>query len=319
MRTTQKVKSSKNFILFGIITCAIIYFAGSIYLSVFNTAIAAEVKLAWDSSVGQEVIGYNIYYGTSSRNYDAVVDAGNNTSFTVFDLAEHQTYHFAVTAYDLQGNESSFSDELVWSPNSTTNDDILNFCPDISITRAQVAVFIERTVYGGDFIPSPATGIFSDVVPDYWAAEWIEQFYNDGLSKGCHTAPLMYCPENAVSRSEMAVFLLRTLHGQDYSPPPATGFFTDVPETYWAADWVEQLYAEGISTGCGDNPLRYCPEASITRSEMAVFLLRTLHGQDYSPPPAEGFFADVPKTHWAAAWIEKLYSDGITMGCSASP
>ena len=73
----------------------------------------------------------------------------------------------------------------------------------------------------------------------------------------------------------MAIFLLRSKHGSSYTPPDAIGIFADVPVTYWAANWIEQLYIEGITGGCASGPLRYCPEASVTRAQMAVFIVRT--------------------------------------------
>jgi len=138
-----------------------------------------------------------------------------------------------------------------------------------------MAVFIEWGMNNKDFSPPDPVGIFVDVPTNYWAAGWIEQFYQDGVTKGCNSDPLFYCPEQQVTRSEMAVFLLRTIYNSSYSPPKATGIFTDVPLGYWAADWIEQLYFEGITTGCGDNPLRFCPDTSVTRAQMAAFLVRT--------------------------------------------
>jgi len=84
-----------------------------------------------------------------------------------------------------------------------------------------------------------------------------------------------YCPDNTVTRAEMAVFLLRAKYGADYTPPAVdsgTGF-SDVPADYWAAAWIKQLAAEGITGGCATN--LYCPESPVTRAEMAVFLVRT--------------------------------------------
>jgi hypothetical protein len=112
----------------------------------------------------------------------------------------------------------------------------------------------------------------------------------------------------------MAVFLLRAKHGPTYNPPTATGTaFTDVPKTYWAAAWIEQLSREGVTGGCGGS--KYCPDTIVTREQMAVFLLRARHGASYAPPAATGMFTDVPKTYWAAAWIEQLAREGITGGC----
>jgi len=58
-------------------------------------------------------------------------------------------------------------------------------------------------------------------------------------------------------------------------PPTATGIFADVPPGYFAIDWIEDLYARGITAGCGTNPLRYCPDQAVPREQMAAFLVRT--------------------------------------------
>ena len=159
----------------------------------------------------------------------------------------------------------------------------------------------------------PST-IFADVPATYWAWNYIERLYNAGITGGCGSSPLTYCPEDTVTRAQMAVFLLRGEHGSTYTPPNASGtVFSDVPSTYWAANWIEQLASEGITSGCGTGV--YCPETSVTRAQMAVFLLRAKHGSAYIPPAATGVFTDVPADYWAAAWIEQLAAEGITSGC----
>jgi hypothetical protein len=161
--------------------------------------------------------------------------------------------------------------------------------------------------------------LFVDVPAGYWAEEFIYKIYNAGITAGCSQNPLRYCPENRVTRAQMAIFIGRGKYGSSFTPPPATGIFGDVPVSYWAADWIEQFYNDGITSGCGQNPLRYCPESSVTRAQMAVFLLRAKHGSSYTPPPASGIFADVPVTYWVADWIEQLYQEGITAGCAQNP
>ena len=158
-----------------------------------------------------------------------------------------------------------------------------------------------------------------DVPPDHWAYDAIYKIYNAGITKGCSVDPLLYCPDKAVSKAAMAVFLLRSLHGGDYTPPPATGIFTDVDVNKWFAPWIEQLYKEGITKGCSASPLMYCPDRDVSKASMALFLLRAKYGSGYIPPVASGIFTDVPLSHWGADWIEKLYNDGITKGCSADP
>jgi hypothetical protein len=140
-----------------------------------------------------------------------------------------------------------------------------------------MAVFLLRGIHGSTYSP-PAVGAstgFSDVPTDYWAAPWIKQLAAEGITAGCGNNN--YCPESAVSRAEMAVFLLRSKHGAGYNPPAvgtSTGF-SDVDPAYWAAAWIKQLVAEGIATGCGAST--YCPADPVTRAQMAVFLVRTFN------------------------------------------
>jgi len=146
------------------------------------------------------------------------------------------------------------------------------YCPLDPVTRAQMAVFIERGINGANFRPPPANGTaFNDVTVGGFAAEFIEQFSRDGITAGCGNGN--YCPHDSVSRAQMAVFLLRAEHGSGFSPPNATGVFQDVPFDHWAAPWIEQLAAEGITSGCGADT--YCPDDPVTRDQMAVFLVRT--------------------------------------------
>jgi len=75
----------------------------------------------------------------------------------------------------------------------------------------------------------------------------------------------------------MAIFLLRAKYGAGYTPPSVgadTGF-ADVATDYWAAAWIKQLAAEGITGGCGNG--NYCPDTAVTRAQMAVFLVKTFN------------------------------------------
>jgi photosystem II stability/assembly factor-like uncharacterized protein len=151
----------------------------------------------------------------------------------------------------------------------------LFYCPEATVTRAQMAVFLGRGIHGPSYTPPGAgndTG-FGDVPSEHWAAAWIKQLAVDGITGGCGGGN--YCPEAAVTRAQMAVFLLRSHYAVSYSPPDVgagTGF-GDVPSVYWAAAWIKQLVTEGITTGCGGG--NYCPEEPVTRAQMAVFLVRT--------------------------------------------
>ncbi len=147
-----------------------------------------------------------------------------------------------------------------------------NYCPNNPVTRAQMAVFLERGMRGSSFSPPPATGTrFLDVPANAFAAAFIEQLAADGITGGCGGGN--YCPNNLVTRAQMAVFLLRAANGAGFVPPPATGVFSDVPPGSFAANFIEQLAADGITGGCGGG--NFCPGAPVTRAQMAVFLVRT--------------------------------------------
>lgn len=73
--------------------------------------------LLWDANPASDnVTGYRIYHGLSSRAYDGVIDVGN---VTIYSLTMHfvptKPVYFAVTAYNADGLESDFSDEVTYT------------------------------------------------------------------------------------------------------------------------------------------------------------------------------------------------------------
>jgi hypothetical protein len=151
-----------------------------------------------------------------------------------------------------------------------------NYCGAAPVSRAQMAVFLLKAKLGNAYVPPPATGTrFVDVPIGSFAADWIEDLAGRGITAGCGDGT-RYCPDDPVSRAEMAVFLLKTLLGLAYAPPPATGkIFDDVAADSFAADWIEDLFARGITGGCSEAPPLFCPDAPNTRGQMAVFLTLT--------------------------------------------
>jgi hypothetical protein len=75
----------------------------------------------------------------------------------------------------------------------------------------------------------------------------------------------------------MAVFLLKAKNGASFTPPAvgASTGFTDVPVDAFAAAFIKQLVADGITSGCGIGI--YCPNDSVTRAQMAVFLVKAFN------------------------------------------
>ena len=165
---------------------------------------------------------------------------------------------------------------------------------------------------------------FSDVPVPEWSWQYIENIFARGITTGCALNPLRYCPDRAVTRGEMAVFILRALNVDAlayYAPGEgAANPFVDVPAAgkLWMEPWIAQFYKDELTTGCAVNPMRYCPERSVTRAEMAVFLLRARG----IAPVDDGInpFVDVPVPgkEWMEPWIVTFYNEGYTTGCGTS-
>ena len=117
---------------------------------------------------------------------------------------------------------------------------------------------------------------FADVPVDHTFWAQIEAFYTAGITTGCGFGPLIFCPQNPATRAAMAVYLLRAKYGADYTPPAASHFFADLPVAgkEWMEPWVDQMYREGITSGCGFSPLIFCPETAVKRQAAAAFIVR---------------------------------------------
>lgn len=79
-----------------------------------------SVVMSWNHNSDPAIAGYRIYYGTASGNYSQNITLGNTTSVTIMGLTGGITYYFAVTAYNIEGLESAFSDEIVYVPGLAT-------------------------------------------------------------------------------------------------------------------------------------------------------------------------------------------------------
>jgi hypothetical protein len=155
---------------------------------------------------------------------------------------------------------------------------------------------------------------FTDVPTAHLFYKPVETIFHNGVTGGCGGTG--FCPDQLVTRAQMAVFLLKGKLGSTYVPPLASGTrFTDVAFADFAAGWIEELASRGITSGCGNG--KYCPGDPVTRASMAVLLLRMEHGPAYSPPAAVGTFSDVPASDPFAKWVEQLAREGITGGCGS--
>lgn len=96
------------------------------------------------------------------------------------------------------------------------------------------------------------------------------------------------------------------------SAPFQTSGFADVPVTNPFYTEITNIAFRGITVGCGGG--NYCPVASVTREQMAAFIMRSL-GEFNPPTPPSQRFLDVPPSNPFYAFIDRLAALGITVGC----
>ena len=146
------------------------------------------------------------------------------------------------------------------------------FCPDDPVKRWAVAVWLVRAIDGED--PQPMSeSRFADVDDDEWWMPYAERLADLGVTMGCRTNPLSFCPNEAVSRAQMASFLVRAFRLKRAAPAG----FTDTKGNHHESN-IDALSASGITLGCRTSPLRFCPGASVSRGQMASFINRGLNG-----------------------------------------
>jgi hypothetical protein len=134
-----------------------------------------------------------------------------------------------------------------------------------------------------------------------------------GITAGCGAGN--YCPDASVTREQMAAFLVRA-KGEFNPPNPASQRFTDVPPQNPYSNFIDRMAVLQITQGCSASPPLYCPGSSVTREQMAAFIIRALHAPGYvPPPPASQRFTDVPPSNPFYAYIEEMAVRGITLGC----
>jgi hypothetical protein len=176
-----------------------------------------------------------------------------------------------------------------------------------SLTAIFAALLLVSAAVTASADPSQPGGTFVDDDGNVHEGS-IEAIASEGITQGCNPpANDRFCPDRAVSRGEMAAFLVRAL---DLPAGPA-GRFVDDDDSIFRAD-VEALAAAGITLGCNP-PIndRFCPDEPVERGEMAAFIVRAMR----LPPGPAGRFVDDDASVFEAD-IEALAEAGITLGCN---
>ena len=143
------------------------------------------------------------------------------------------------------------------------------FCPDDPLQRSVMAIWLVRMLDGADTAPT-ASDVFSDVDYNKGYAPFADRLAELAVTRGCATDPLRYCPDENVTRGQMAAFLVRAF---DLEAGPNAAF-TDVGDGHTFVADIDALAASRVTAGCSTTPLRFCPDRHVTRAQMATFLAR---------------------------------------------
>lgn len=142
------------------------------------------------------------------------------------------------------------------------------FCLNDPVARGQMAAFLTLALK----LPVPSGGDrFVDDAGRFEA--YIEALAAAGITRGCSADGTRFCPNEPVTRGQMAAFLARALSLPDGAPST----FSDDGGSIFAAD-IARIAEAGITRGCTPDGTKYCPEEPVTRGQMAAFLHRALGG-----------------------------------------
>ncbi len=156
---------------------------------------------------------------------------------------------------------------------------------------------------------------FSDVAPGSFDFDAVNLMAAKGITTGC--APDLYCPNENLSRSQMAVLIIKAIFGSATIPSPPNQIFSDVPPGSFGYAEIQEFAALGITTGCA--PGLFCPNDTVTRADAAVFFEASRYGgTTLYPYPTTPLFTDVPAGSFAFGPIQRFAADAITSGCAVN-
>ena len=164
--------------------------------------------------------------------------------------------------------------EITRGCNPPAND---HYCPELPVTRGEMAAFLSRALP----LPTTTTDFFGDDDGTIFEAN-INQVAVAGIVRGCNPpVNTAYCPNRPITRAEMATMLTRAFA----YPASSNNWFTD-DGTSIHEPAIDSIAEAGVTLGCNppDNT-RFCPDDSVTRGQMASFLVRALGLTPIPPPP----------------------------------
>lgn len=169
------------------------------------------------------------------------------------------------------------------------------FGPERNMTRAEVTTMFARLLTEQIEADKTYSNTFTDVPKGYWAANYIGYMQQFGIITGYSDGS--FRPDAPVTRAEFAAIASRFEKLTEGSKS-----FSDVPDTYWAARYINFAATRGWVTGYSDGTFK--PENTITRAEVAAVTCRLLErsaDQNYIRSHLNELrtFSDMTESHWA--------------------
>ena len=195
-----------------------------------------------------------------------------------YTAATPVTQRFTVLFADIQPTDSdATAADLLAQYGITAGCGNNDYCPNANVTRAEMAIFMVRAIEGGDNFTFSGTPYFSDVQTTDFGFKWIQKMKELGITAGCTATA--YCPNDNMTRAQMAIFIVRARLGVNLagSPPSfsysTTPSFADVAAGDFGFAWIQRMKRDAITAGC--TATTYCPNDPVTRGQMALFIMRT--------------------------------------------
>jgi len=278
-----------------------------------NKTDAQGKALAGATFVLEDSRGREAYQATSNASGIVRFTKVDSGTYTLLEKAAPEGYVISDKTYELTVSGSRVTmDGKAYSPvtfvnrkaaelNRTDHFAFLvgytdgTFGPERDMTRAEVTTMFARLLTEQIEADKTYSNTFSDVPKGYWAANYIGYMQQFGIVTGYEDGS--FRPNAPVTRAEFAAIASRFEKLTEGSKS-----FTDVPNTYWAARYINFAATRGWVTGYSDGTFK--PENTITRAEVAAVTCRLLErsaDQNYIRSHLNELrtFADMTESHWA--------------------
>jgi hypothetical protein len=284
--------------------------AGATAGSPYNVTVTVSDGAGTDQEMMQwEIANTNPHAPVLANITDKVVTRGEQLIFnaTASDADGHARF-FSLTTKP-SGATITAGGQFKWTPNVNPG----NYNVTVKVTDNGVPPRTDQQTFVITVVaPEPPDSGTNDPFTDDDGSVFensIEWLRAQGITQGCNPpANDRFCPDDEVSRGQMAAFLVRALN----YPATSVDYFTDDGGSVFENS-INRLRAAGVTQGCNPpNNSRYCPSGLVTRGQMAAFLVRALDLPAYNGPDR---FTD-DNGHVFEGAIERLAQAGITVGCN---